>query len=54
MDFDKLLKMAANSEAKKKAIAGFEARQKLRESTFDEKAKKLSPKENFYSRSYNL
>lgn len=54
MDFEKLVKMAANAEAKKKAFQGFDDRQKARDAKFDEKAKKLAPKENFYSRSYNL
>lgn len=54
MDFAKLVKMAGDAKARQKAFEGFDERQKAREAKFDEKAKKLAPKENFYSRSYNL
>ena len=52
--FERLIKLAANSEADKKAVEGFSERQKSRNAAYAEKAKSQSPDDAFYAKSYNL
>lgn len=54
MDFEKFLKAVKDPELKKKALEGFDERQKRRESEFAEKAKKTEPTDAFYNRRYDI
>lgn len=54
MNFAKFLKAAKSEDLKRKAIAGFNDRQKDREKEFEARSKSLAPSDKFYSRSYNL
>lgn len=52
--FEKLANLEKRKEADSKVAAGFSARQTAREAEYQTRAKRHSPTEQFYARSYNL